>query len=91
MIRPLQQLFLDHPKQVGESYLEHARVAGRFGAEMVVGGLACLVHAVVPALFAKTASERVKKLYAQIRARQPNLAGRAMDHEQSAWLPEYEI
>lgn len=91
MFRSLQQLFLDHPRQLGESYAEHGRTAARFGAEMVTGGLACLVHAAVPGLFANTASERVKSLYAQMRARQPNLAGRRLDHEDSAWLPEYEI
>lgn len=90
-IRPLQRLFLDHPRSIGEGYLEHARVAGRFGAEMVTGGLACLVHAAVPGLFARTASERVKSLYAQMRSRQPNLARQPLDHEDSAWLPEYEI
>jgi hypothetical protein len=88
---PLHRLFLEHPRTLGESYWEHARTAARFGAEMVTGGLACLVHAAVPVLFAKTASERVKKLYAQMRSRQPNLAGRRADHEDSAWLPEYEI
>lgn len=88
---PLHKLFLEHPRTVGESYWEHGRVAGKFGLEMVTGGIACLVHAAVPGLFAKTASDCVKRLYAQMRSRQPGLAGRRMDHEDQAWLPEYEI
>ena len=89
--RPLHRMFVEHPRNLGESYWQHGRTAARFGAEMVAGGLACLVHAAVPGLFATTASERVKNLYAQMRARQPNLASRPLDHEDSAWLPEYEI
>lgn len=69
----IRRLFTDHPRSVGETYLEHAGVAGRFGVEMVVAGLACLVHAAVPALFERTASNRVVRLHARMvgRARSP--------------------
>lgn len=83
------RLFLSHPRSVGESYAEHAGVAGRFGVTMVVGGLACILHAFVPAIFPRTASDRVKKLYAQMVARQPNLRRPAF--EEPEWQIEYEI
>ena len=85
----IDRIFLSHPRSVGETYTEHAGVAARFGATMVVGGLACMVHAVFPTLFARTASDRVKKLYAQMVARQPNL--RRPAYEEPEWQIEYEI
>jgi hypothetical protein len=38
---------------------------------MVVGGLACMVHAVLPGLFVKTASRTVVQLDAEMRGRKP--------------------
>ena len=64
-----RKLFLDHPDEVGETYPEHLRVAGRFGAEMVGGGLACMLHAVVPAVFKSAGSDTVSKLHARMVAK----------------------
>lgn len=83
------RLFLAHPRSIGESYAEHAGVAARFGATMMIGGAACILHALVPAIFPRTASDRVKKLYAQMVARQPNLRRPAF--EEPEWQIEYEI
>ena len=63
------KLFREHPTEVGETYSEHFVAAGGFGLKMVVGGLACIVHAVVPALFVTTGSGMVKKLYDQMVAK----------------------
>lgn len=84
------RLFLDHPRAVGESYGEHAAVAARFGAALVVAGTACIIHAAVPALFPRTASGAVKRLYGELRARQPGLAKSAA-FTSEVWRPEYEI
>ncbi|TPG41458.1 hypothetical protein EAH79_09675 [Sphingomonas koreensis] len=80
----IERWFLLHPKSVGESYAEHARVAARFGAAMIVGGAACLVHAVVPALFPRTASGTVAALHARMLARHGDTAN-------EAWQLDYEI
>ena len=63
------RLLLAHPRTVGESYAEHAGIAGRFGATMVVGGLKCLVHAVLPAVFERSASDCVARLNAELTRR----------------------
>ena len=55
--------FTDHPHQVGETYGEHFMVATRFGAAMLGGGLACLVHAVLPFLCTSTGSQTVRRLH----------------------------
>lgn len=65
----LNKLFRDHPAEVGESYGEHFHAAGGFGLRMVAGGMACMVHAVVPALFVTTGSGTVKRLYEQMVAK----------------------
>ncbi|MEI9851874.1 MAG: DUF6356 family protein [Sphingomonas sp.] len=87
----IDRLFLSHPRSVGESYGEHAATAARFGAAMIVGGLACLVHALVPALFVRTASNTVKRLYGRMLARQPAFAERAPAFAEPEWQLEYEI
>ena len=43
----------DHLHEVGESY----------SIAMLLGGLACLVHAVLPFLFVRTASNRIQYLH----------------------------
>jgi hypothetical protein len=62
-------LFTDHPASVGETYGEHFAVAGGFGLSMVLAGLACMVHAVLPFLFVRTASDTVQALHARMSGR----------------------
>ena len=59
----LGRWFVEHPRSVGETYFEHLRAASCFGISMVGGGLACLVHALLPNLFTKTGSQTVKRLH----------------------------
>jgi hypothetical protein len=66
--RMFRKLFLDHPAEVGESYAEHFGVAARFSAKMLLGGLAGLVHAVIPRFFKTSGSETVKQLHQQLVA-----------------------
>ena len=87
----LRRFMLDHPASVGETYGEHAKVAASFGIAMIAGGLACLVHAIVPAFFATTGSDMVRRLYQRMssRGRQPERTRpRATP---SPWQLEYEI
>jgi putative acetyltransferase len=48
--------FTAHPASVGESYLQHLRHAAGFAGRMIKGGLAVMVHAVLPFLFVRTGS-----------------------------------
>ena len=65
----LARIFLSHPAQVDESYLEHAAFAARFSGWLFLASLAALVHAVIPCLFEKTASRIVARLYARTHNR----------------------
>ena len=64
-----ERLLLAHPRTVGESYVEHAGIAGRFGATMVAGGLRCMVHAVLPSVFERSASDCVGRLHGELTRR----------------------
>ncbi len=55
--------------QVGESYFEHSNFAGRFAVKLLAAGLAALVHAILPFAFEKTASNRIREIYAMIDGR----------------------
>jgi hypothetical protein len=55
--------FTEHPHAVGESYTEHFSVATGFGLSMIVGGLACLVHGVLPFMCTTTGSRTIRTLH----------------------------
>jgi hypothetical protein len=55
----LTKLMLEHPRDIGETYGEHAGHALFIGTRMIGAGLACLVHALIPGLFVKTATNTV--------------------------------
>ena len=80
----LAQLFQDHPKSLGMSWAEHGAGAIVIGARMVGAGVACMVHAVVPALFTETAGKTVVSLHDHMVKRKAGAAN------PNAW-PDYEI
>ena len=65
----LARSFVDHPQSVGETYGEHFAVAFGFGLRLVGAGLACLVHAFVPAWFTRSGSQAVRTLAREMEAR----------------------
>jgi hypothetical protein len=62
------RLFTGHPESVGETYGEHLVRAWWFGGRMVVAGLACMLHALLPFIFVHTGSEAIDELHARIQA-----------------------
>ena len=60
------EFFQRHPRSVGETYLEHMVMATTFGVLMIGGGLACLIHAVLPEVFEHTASRVIAILNARM-------------------------
>ena len=57
------QLFTQHPNSAGETYFQHMTVAASFGVRMFAGALCCLLHAVFPFLFERTASAIIAELH----------------------------
>ena len=54
----------DHLQEVGETYPQHLARATGFALTMLAGGLACLVHAILPFLFTHTGSDCIRRLHA---------------------------
>ena len=78
------RLFREHPKSLGMSWAEHGAGAVVIGGRMIGAGLACIVHAVVPALFTETAGRTVMSLHDHMVRRKAGAAN------PNAW-PDYEI
>lgn len=65
-LKPLANLFRDHPASVGETYFEHLLHATGFGVRMVLGGIACMLHGLLPFLFVKTGSRQIQTLHGRM-------------------------
>jgi hypothetical protein len=68
-------LFTEHPQSVGETYTQHLLVAGGFGLRMIAGGIACLVHSLLPFLFLRTGSCVIAELNQEMITRRRNPVG----------------
>lgn len=62
-IKSIISSFQDHPASVGETYFEHLVHASSFGARMMLGGVACVLHGLLPFLFVKTGSRQIINLH----------------------------
>jgi hypothetical protein len=56
----------DHLNEVKETYLQHMIVAFKIGFTMLVTGVFCLIHGLVPGLFKKTGSNQISKMYEMV-------------------------
>ena len=71
------RLFTAHPASGGETYGEHLAMASGFGFRMIAGGIACLIHGLLPFLFVKTGSAQIAQLHDAMvanRRRKPHAA-----------------
>ena len=62
------RLFTEHPESVDETYGEHMVRASCFGGRMMLAGLACMVHSLLPFLFVHTGSVAIDELHARMQA-----------------------
>jgi len=65
----LDELFLEHPRAVGETYGEHRRRAFWFAGVLIRAGFACALHGLVPRLCQTSGSDAVKRLYGELTGR----------------------
>ena len=59
----IAKLFSEHPESVGESYVEHLGQASGFGLRMISGGIACLLHGLLPFWLEKAGSNQIRLLH----------------------------
>lgn len=55
-----QRLFVDHPRQVEESYFQHMAASGRFGFKLLRLSACAFCHALIPGVFVTTVSDEIK-------------------------------
>ncbi len=58
-----RKLFIEHPQSVDETYSEHFQMAAFFAWNLMKAAGAACVHALVPGLFEKTASNIISMLH----------------------------
>lgn len=65
----INRLFLDHPRSVDETYIQHMAFAGKFSLKLFAAGFCALIHAIIPCAFEKTASRLIADMYAKTHNR----------------------
>jgi hypothetical protein len=61
--------FTKHPRDIGETYLQHMREALLCSVRMFYSSIACFIHAFLPFVFVHTASNCVKYLVSRFNSR----------------------
>jgi hypothetical protein len=69
MRRTFSKLFLDHPKEVDESYIEHFGASSTYGWRLFKASMMAFCHAFVPGVCKTAASDRVKAMAAELNGR----------------------
>jgi len=64
-----KKLFIDHPHQGGETYLQHLAFTARMTIELFCIGAALIIHGLFPFLFETTASRGINRLHEIVTAR----------------------
>tara|TARA_Y100001970_G_C13737224_1_gene604422 strand:+ start:96 stop:296 length:201 start_codon:yes stop_codon:yes gene_type:complete len=59
----------DHLKQANENYSEHLMAACKIGITMIIGGFQAILHAIIPGILTKSASDKIKKLHDVVSGR----------------------
>lgn len=75
----MKNIFTKHPNSIGETYFQHLRFASQFGITLMVGGMACLIHALFPFLFEKTGSNILLRSTHFFISRMPKLEERVIE------------
>lgn len=86
----IDKLFLEHPRSVGESYGRHMRQALSFAGHLALAAMACLVHAVLPALFRTSASRRISVLYDRMLRHRRHVRN-PVSGDGGTYVPDYVI
>ena len=65
----MKNIFTNHPKSVGESYLQHFLFALNVGLRLILWGIIALIHGLFPFTLKTYVSSRIKDLYHKINKR----------------------
>ena len=59
----------EHLNKSNESYIQHFKAAIKIAFIMIIGGFQAILHAIVPGILTKSASEKIKRLYDYVSKR----------------------
>ncbi len=62
-MRMMQKWFTEHPASVNETYFQHLAHASWFAGMMVLGAVACFLHALIPGMCVKSGSRIITRLH----------------------------
>ncbi|MGI9350634.1 MAG: DUF6356 family protein [Rhizobiaceae bacterium] len=65
----VHQTLFAHPQSVNETYFEHLRFAMRFSTGLFIAGFGALIHAFIPSLCERTASDKIAELHHRMHNR----------------------
>ena len=86
-----KKLFIEHPKNVNENYLEHFGVAFSFSRKLFYASIVCAIHALVPGLFVKTGSKLVTELHEMMTSKRVKTPAHTEKSTQDDCVIEYMI
>jgi hypothetical protein len=69
--RQFDKAFLAHPREGGETYLEHLWFTLTMVSRLAFTAAVLLIHGLVPFTFTRTASKQMERIYAIMRSRIP--------------------
>ena len=58
-----------HLRDADENYLQHMSAALKISSQLLTASLQAFFHSIIPALFTKSASSKIKELYLYIESR----------------------
>jgi hypothetical protein len=87
----LKKLFIDHPKSVNETYVQHFFTAMSFSTKLFKAAIASFIHALVPGLCIKTGSKAITELHVKMVAFRVKGSNEATANEQPEGSIEYMI
>ena len=61
-----------HLRDAEENYLQHMSAALKISSQLLIASLQAFFHSIIPALFTKNASSKIKELYFYIEERKRN-------------------
>ena len=56
----------DHLNKANKSYFQQMRIAFKISFTILVTGVFCLIHGLIPNLFKKTGSNQIAKMYEMV-------------------------
>ena len=65
----MANIFTKHPKEVGESYIQHLLASWKYSFTLFLLFLTAFIHSIFPFIFKNTTSSKIIKIAEDLKAR----------------------